>query len=247
MCRLFGYIGAPVPLAALLYDPPHGLERQAHKPRHQLPGRINADGWGVAWYDGALDEVPARYRTATPMWADESFRGIATHIRSAHVLAAVRNASPGAPVEPTGSSPFVGDHFAFSHNGYVEGFRGTLGVELRRGLSDRRALGITGGADSEVVFAMILDCLDDGASMTDALVAVLDQLLDKADGKYNFLLSDGREMVATRHRNSLFTLDRGDEGRIVASEPFDDADDWLEVPERSLVTLSPTSLKIENL
>lgn len=244
MCRLFGYIGLTVPLRALLYDPPHGLERQAHKPRHQLPGRINADGWGVAWYDGGDDEVPARYRTATPMWADESFRGIAGHIRAGHVLAAVRNASPGAPVEDSGSSPFVGDHFAFSHNGYVEGFRGTLGVELRRELSPRRAMGITGGADSEVVFAMVLDRLDEGASMADALVTVLERLVADAGGKFNFLLSDGREMVATRWRNSLFTLDR-DDGRIVTSEPFDDAPDWLEVPERSLVTLTATSLKVE--
>jgi glutamine amidotransferase len=245
MCRLFAYVGPAVPLSALLYAPPHGLERQAHKPRHQLPGRINADGWGVAWYDGAAGEIPARYRTATPIWADESFRGIADHIRAAHVVAAVRNASPGAPVEDSGASPFVGDSYAFTHNGYVEEFRGALGVELHRDLTVRRAAGVRGGADSEVVFAMILDCLDQGASMADALLAVLSRLLELSDGKFNLLISDGHEIVATRYRNSLFTLDRGDDGRIVASEPFDDADDWSEVPERSLVTMTATSLKVE--
>jgi len=245
MCRLFGYVGAPVSLRALLYDPPHSLERQAHKPRHQLPGRINADGWGVAWYDGRAAEVPARYRTARAMWADESFRGIAEHIHSGHVIAAVRNASPGAPVEDSGASPFSADTYAFSHNGYVEGFRGELGVRLRRELSVPRALGVTGGADSEVVFAMVLDRLDHGAPMADALVAVLEQLLEEAGGKFNFLLSDGREMVATRSQNSLFTLDRGEGSRIIASEPFDDTADWVEVPERSLVTMTATSLKVE--
>ncbi len=245
MCRLFAYVGPAVPLSALLYAPPHGLERQAHKPRHQLPGRINADGWGVAWYDGEAGEIPARYRTATPIWADESFRGIADHVRAAHVVAAVRNASPGAPVEDSGASPFVGDSYAFTHNGYVEEFRGALGVQLHRDLSMRRAAGVRGGADSEVVFAMVLDCLDQGATMADALLAVLGRLLDLSGGKFNFLISDGRKVVATRYRNSLFTLDRGDGGRIIASEPFDDAEDWCEVPERSLVTMTDTSLKVE--
>jgi glutamine amidotransferase len=98
-----------------------------------------------------------------------------------------------------------------------------------------------------VVFAMILDELDAGRSMADALRCVLDELLRASNGKFNFLLTDGRQIVATRYRNSLFTLDHGDRGRIVASEPFDDADDWVEVPEESVVTLTATHLQVEDL
>ncbi len=56
-------------------------------------------------------------------------------------------------------------------------------------------------------------------------------------GKYNFVLTDGHELVATRWGNSLFV--RRDVplpgSVIVASEPYDDDPDWQEVPDHTLV------------
>ncbi len=56
-------------------------------------------------------------------------------------------------------------------------------------------------------------------------------------GKYNLVLTDGHELVATRWGNSLFL--RHDVPRpgavIVASEPYDDDADWQEVPDHTLV------------
>lgn len=244
MCRIIGYLGEPIALDRVLYEPPHSLERQAHAPRCQPPGRINADGWGVAWYDAAVGEHPARYRTASPMWSDEQFRGIAGRIRSHHVVAAVRDASPGAPVETTGASPFVADQYAFTHNGYVSGFRDGIGVQLRGGLSERRAAGILGSADSEVIFAMVLDLLDKGAPAAEALLAVLDDLRGLAEGKFNFMLSDGTSMVSTCAGNSLFTRDLGT-AQVVASEPFDDEPGWIAVPEQSVVTTTAAGVVVE--
>lgn len=268
MCRILGAVGPARPLDQLLYDPPCSLEHQAHAPRYQDLGRINADGWGVAWYDPLVDggHRPARYRTATPMWADQRFRDIAPFIRSGHVVAAVRNASPGSPVEESGSSPFIAGRHAFTHNGFVSGFRGRLGVELRTGLSAARAEGILGAADSEVVFAMVLDQLDLGVPMAEALVAVIDRLHEVTDGKFNFLLSDGHTLVATREGNSLFTLERPARPdpaatspaatdavdpepadavqRIVASEPHDDDPAWCEVPDHAVVTVTATDLTV---
>ena len=234
MCRLFGYLGPAVTLDTLLYAPPHSLERQAFAPRHQVVGRINADGWGVGWYDPAIRPEPARYRTSTPMWADQRFRDIAPLLRSGHVVAAVRNASPGAPVEETGSSPFVDDRYLFTHNGFVAGFRDGLGVQLRRGLSERRDAGIRGAADSEVVFAMVLDRLDKGAPMVEAIADVTGELLDITTGCFNFLLTDGDTIVGTRVGNSLYAR-RHDDSIVIASEPWDDDPHWTEVPERSLL------------
>lgn len=246
MCRILAYAGEPIALDQLLYAPAHSLERQAHAPRHQTLGRINADGWGVAWYDPAVGTAPARYRTATPMWADNRFKDIASFIRSAHAVAAVRNASPGAPVEETGNSPFVADQYAFTHNGFVTGFREGLGVQLRRGLSERRDAQVLGAADSEVLFAMVLDLLDKGASLTDAVRDVIAELLSVAEGKLNLILSDGTTIVATREGNSLFTRSRPT-GHVVASEPFDDDADWIEVPDHSLVVLTATTITTEAL
>jgi len=64
VCRHLAYLGPPVPLAALLYDPPHSLEHQSWAPRDMRGGgTINADGFGVGWYPPGAD--PVRYQTAT--------------------------------------------------------------------------------------------------------------------------------------------------------------------------------------
>lgn len=241
MCRMVGYLGTAVTLDALLYSPAHSLERQAYAPRHQVVGRINADGWGVGWYDRAIRAEPARYRTATTMWADQRFKDIAPLIRSDAVVAAVRNASVGAPVEETGSSPFSAGPYLFTHNGYVAEFRDGLGVQLRRGLTERRDAGILGAADSEVVFAMMLDRLDKGAAMADAVSEVTAELLELTTGCFNFLLTDGTTMIATREGNSLFALGGdppgavGDRSILIASEPSGDDPAWTEVPDHSLL------------
>ena len=53
MCRHLAYLGPPVPLRALLFDPPHSLVRQSWAPRDMRGGgTINADGFGVGWYPG---------------------------------------------------------------------------------------------------------------------------------------------------------------------------------------------------
>lgn len=252
MCRLLGYLGPPVALGDLLYGATHSLEHQSHAAREQNTDgrRINADGWGVGWYDFAIRSQPARYRTATPMWADSRFREIASLIQSGSVVAAVRNASPGAPVEETGNAPFTADSYLFAHNGYLDGFRDGLGVQLRRGLSERRDTDILGAADSEVIFAMILDRLDKGASAIDALREVVSELFQLTTGRLNFILSSGSTIVATRAGNTLVTCSRtinGNVKRIVASEPFDDDPSWQDVPERSLVVVSSDAVDVEPL
>ncbi len=252
MCRILGYVGQPVTLDRVLYTPPFSICRQSHAPRHQVLGRINADGWGVGWYEPSIRPQPARYRTATPMWADRRFAEIAPLIRTGTAIAAVRNASPGAPIEETGSSPFVAERYLFTHNGYLDGFRDGLGVQLRHGLSERREAQLLGAADSEVVFAMILDHLDKGAGMTTAVTEVLAEIRDLTTGAFNFLLTDGDTLVATRDGNSLFShahLDpiTGVTTHVVASEPWDDDETWQPVPDRSLVVVADGALSTNPL
>ena len=68
MCRHLAYLGPPVALSALLFDPPHSLSHQSWAPRDMHGGgTINADGFGVGWHTPA---GPVRYRRATPLWSD---------------------------------------------------------------------------------------------------------------------------------------------------------------------------------
>lgn len=249
MCRHLAYLGPPRTLASLLHEPSWSLEVQSWKPRHQREGAMNADGWGVGWWDAAVRPAPARYRSAAPMWTDGSFRSVAEVVRSEAVVAAVRSATPGSPIVATGNAPFTADHWLFSLNGFVTGFRGGVGEELRRTVSADRAAAIEGSADTEVLFALVLDRLDAGVPPADALAQVTAAVLACTDGKLNLLLGDGTSIVATTWGNSLFTLQGtglAEGGVLVASEPLDDGP-WTRVPDRSLVIASTDDLQVAPL
>ncbi|HVF13992.1 MAG TPA: ergothioneine biosynthesis protein EgtC [Acidimicrobiales bacterium] len=236
MCRFLCYLGPPVTLASIVLDPPHSLARQAWAPRFQRQGAINADGFGVGWYDHDRRPEPARYRTARPVWSDRSFASLGGLVRAPAFLAAVRDATPPAPVEETGSQPFVSGPWLFGHNGKVEGFGIDPAVKswLRRPLSDVRAAAIEGGADSEVLFALALDRLDAGASPAEALLAVIATAQEVAPSILNLVLTDGHRVTATACGDSLFVL-QGDAAVVVASEPYDEDPRWDRVPEGSMV------------
>ncbi|MGH9274413.1 MAG: ergothioneine biosynthesis protein EgtC [Acidimicrobiales bacterium] len=238
MCRHLAYLGQPRTLSSLLYEPVQSLERQSWKPLRQREGAMNADGWGVGWWDPTVRPEPARYRTAAPMWTDRSFRSVAEVVHAGAITAAVRSATPPSPIVDTGAAPFVAGPWLFSLNGFVTGFRGPIGENLRRLVSEERAIGIDGTTDSEVLFALVLDALDRGATPAAALATVTAEVLSRTEARLNLLLTDGHVIVASACGNSLFTL--GDEGLavggvLVASEPLDDHPGWTEVPERSVV------------
>jgi glutamine amidotransferase len=231
MCRHLAYLGPPIALGALLFDSPHSLCEQAARPRHQPPDRVNRDGWGVGWFEDA-DADPRVYRTATAMWDDTAFAG--HEVIAGSFVAAARLASPGARVHESGNAPFTADGWLFSLNGYVGDFREGLEDELRAGISARRLAGVAGDADTELVFAMVLDRLDGGAEPTDALGNTIDVIASRASSKLNLMLAGPHVVYATRFGNSLFTR-----RTTVVSEPLDDDDAWEEIPDHSVVCLRP--------
>ena len=117
MCRHLGWLGEPVSIASLVLDPPCGLLVQSYAPRRQKHGLLNADGWGVGFFDGP---EPRRWRSASPLWGDASFASVAPALRSGCVVAAVRSATVGMPIDATASAPFSDGHWLLSHNGIVD-------------------------------------------------------------------------------------------------------------------------------
>ena len=237
MCRFLAYLGPERTLESLLIQPPRSLLRQCWEPQHQVSGVVNADGFGVGWHDRARRAEPALYRSPLPMWADRSFLSVAGVVAARSVLAAVRSATPPSPTDVTGTPPFTDGPWLFAHNGAVAGFRDGVSSRLRRTLSERRDSGIAGSSDSEVVFALVLDRLDGGASAADALTGALDAVRAAAacgTSRLNLVLSDGREVVATACGDSLFVR-AGESEVYVASEPFDDDPAWERIPDASVV------------
>jgi len=230
MCRHVAYIGAPIALGEPLWHAPHALVDQARCPRLQSSGDSNPDGFGVAWYEAGRP-TPHRYRTTTPMWEDREAVSLLASVTVPAFLATARLASPGAPIEVTGNAPFVADRWSFSLNGVVHGFHDGASDALRATLTPRRRDALEGTADSEVLFAMILDRLDRGLEPVTALAATLHAVERVATGRFNCILTDGGAVYATAAGNSLFAT-----AGWVASEPLDEGD-WTRVPDRSIVTI----------
>jgi glutamine amidotransferase len=229
MCRHLAYLGPKLSLHELLFGAPHSLCSQARSPRHQVSGDDNPDGWGVGWY--ADDDQPHQYRTTMRIWDDVVFEKRSHVVESDAVLAAARLASPGATIHESGNAPFRDGRWLFSLNGAVKDYHSGISEKLHERVSAQRLAALEGDADSEVLFALVLDQLDGGARPEDALAKVVDDVLSITKARLNLLLTDGHQIAATRVGNSLFVRQA-----TVASEPLDDDPAWREVPDHSLVT-----------
>ncbi len=230
MCRHLAYLGPPLSLHELLLAPPRSLVTQASDSRLGTE-KVNADGFGAGWYDAERAE-PARYRRSIPIWTDLSFRSLAGVVRSGAILAAIRAATPGYPVEESCTAPFTDGPWLFSHNGSV---RDT--TVLRKQQPDPLPAEAIAPVDSALVFGAVMGELAQGASPGAALTTVVARIRESSRGRLNLLLTDGHRVAATAAGNSLFTIERGG-GVLVASEPHDDDPAWRAVPDNTLVEFS---------
>jgi glutamine amidotransferase len=248
MCRHLAYLGPPASLRSLLIEPPHSLYRQAWAPRRQRHGTVNADGFGVGWY-AADDPVPARYRRGVPMWGDPSLPDLARVTRSAAVLAAVRSATPGTAAGDQAAAPFGQGPWLFSHNGLLTGWPGSAAAIAERGfLADAgdshqaaaALLSLEAMVDSAFLWALTLHRLRSGSTMAAALAGTIAAVeAAGGTGRFNFLLTDGQSIAATACGDTLWYR-RAAGSVTVASEPDDDGPSWTEVPDRHVLTATPT-------
>jgi glutamine amidotransferase len=242
MCRHLAYVGPEVSLKSLLIDPPYGLYRQAWAPRMQRHGTVNADGFGIGWYASG-DPVPARYRRAVPIWGDPSLPDLARVTRSSAVLAAVRDATVGTALGEAAAAPFASGSWLFSHNGLLAGWPASAAGLARV----EPLLALEAMTDSAFLWALVVERLRSGTAPDIALAATIDAAeAAGGTGRFNFLLTDGRTIVATTAGDTLWYR-RADDGVTVASEPCDDEPGWAEVPDRQLLTAAPSQVTVRPL
>jgi gamma-glutamyl hercynylcysteine S-oxide hydrolase len=223
MCRHLAWLGEPCSVASLVLDPPYGLLVQSYSPRRQKHGLMNADGWGVGFFDKG---VARRWRSAAPMWGDTSFASVAPALTSGCILAAVRSATIGMPIEPSASAPFTDGQWLLSHNGLV----------------DRAVLPLSPKAestvDSALLAALIFDRGLDALGDTIVEVAAADP-----NARLNILAANGTRLLATTWGDTLSVL-RRDDGVVVSSEPYDDNPEWQEIPDRHLVEVVDSRVEL---
>ncbi|MBV8965705.1 MAG: class II glutamine amidotransferase, partial [Mycobacteriaceae bacterium] len=145
---------------------------------------------------------------------------LAPVLRSSCVVAAVRSASAGMPVEASAAAPFTDGRWLLSHNGLV----------------DRTVLPMSPHAESVVDSALLAALIFDRG--LDALAdTVIEVAAADPNARLNILAGNGSQLLATTWGDTLSVL-RADDGVVVASEPFDDDPAWQEVPDRHLVQVA---------
>ena len=275
MCRFLIYRGRGMFMSDLLTKADRSLIHQSFKAREREEP-LNGDGFGVGWYSPEIDTTPCAFTSTTPAWSNRNLHRLAEKIRSPCFFAHVRAATPGLVVSEVNCHPFEHGRFLWMHNGAVGEFL-KIRRPLRESLDDELYNFIQGTTDSEHAFAVFLNYLKpymNGytlSDLADAMSATIEQLNIWTRAaevarpcRYNFAVTDGHNIVATRYSSDPETLieslyvsvgDRFEniDGRyrmapteadnraiIITSEPLtDELSDWQEVPINHMVTVSP--------
>jgi len=267
VCRLYGFrANEPTKVECSLVHAQNALMRQS---KSDSKGESHSDGWGIGCYDG---DRPAIEKRELAAWEDLHFGAAAERVYARTVIAHVRNATVGgATIENT--HPFSHGRWLFAHNGTVrplDKLRERLEEETESELLARRR----GDTDSELTFYWLLSRmraagvdLDQKTASAEELAAILVRAVTTLDERsrvagserpamLNFVLTDGVRLAASRHRRTLWWLER--EGvhdceicgiphirhdpsveyraAVVASEPITN-EAWREVPDGSVVAI----------
>ncbi|HSR61949.1 MAG TPA: ergothioneine biosynthesis protein EgtC [Gammaproteobacteria bacterium] len=246
MCRLAAYLGPTLALQRFLVDPPHSLIKQAWAPREMQEAVLNADGFGIGWYN---DSRPHTYLNIQPIWSDNNLDGLCASLHSDLWLANVRSATPGQMTGLNNTQPFVSGNLMYIHNGFIEDFSPQLRSRFHQRLHPDIQAGIRGNTDSEYLFALIRQHSEsEPEDLAAALRNAIDELTIILSGKgvlLNIILSDGKKIYALRHAinkscpSLYYAMELADypDAALIASERLNDDNNWQAVPEHSLLRL----------
>ncbi len=207
MCRFLSYLGAPIVMDQLLYQPQNSLIHQSYKAQEREEP-LNGDGFGVGWYNHCINPEPAVFTSVRPAWNNGNLKSIAPKIESECIFAHVRAASRGN-VTRNNCHPFAYEELLFMHNGDIGGFP-QIKRKLRDRLSDRVYNWLQGETDSEHFFSLLLDNLDRKSKTPQTIMAAVEQsiadileLAGENGGQgpvlLNVAITNGRFMVATKY------------------------------------------------
>jgi glutamine amidotransferase len=215
MCRALIYLGRPVLLERLLFQPDSALVRQSTMPR--MLHLLNLAGFGMrAWDRASRDpERPFAYASdALPMF-DRNLKNLAEKIAGSCVLAHVRGVPYNTEAEISSQNvhpfQFAGVPLALAHNGDLARIGDTKPLLLPH-LKPQFAAQIRGNTDSEWIYALIVSRLIDPYArpgreeLLDAIAHALGvirearlQLGIALHSPANLFITDGVQFAAARY------------------------------------------------
>ena len=245
MCRFLAYLGESIFLDELVCKPQHSLVRQSLR-AEEAKAVTNGDGFGIGWYGERSS--PGVYREVMPAWSDENLLGLCANVRS-HLFFAHVRAATGTGIARQNCHPFHYGPYLFMHNGQIGGYgllRRAMEARLPDHLYERRM----GATDSELLFLMIINRMEMGAPVPEAVSQVLGevtammQVLHVSQPlRFAAALADGTQLHAFRFSTdkrapTLYLHRRGASGLVVASEPLEDEHQgWDLVPQGTVMRL----------
>jgi glutamine amidotransferase len=230
MCRALLYLGEPVLLDNLLFQPDSALVRQSYMPK--MLNMLNLAGFGLrAWDPGSHEPgKPFFYGSPSLPVFDRNLKNLAEKVRSACVLAHVRGVAYSAAVEISLQNvhpfQFEGLPWALAHNGDLAGMiemKPLLTAHVKPGL----LAGIRGTTDSEWIYALFVSQLRDPRAAAaehdvfDALERTLSILREararigiSQSSSINLFIANGHQLVALRYCFDFGRYGTGDVARV---------------------------------
>lgn len=258
MCRLVGYLGNEnILLDELIEKPQNSLINQSRGAKEGCHN-VNADGFGLSWYNLDADKEPGIFKSIQPAWNDKNLAHLAKKVSSNCFLGHIRASTIG-DVTFNNCHPFSYNEYSFAHNGTIRQFE-NLRRDLINHIDEKLFLSIKAQTDSEHLFFLIMHFLKKEKSIEKAVLAAYKWIANKQknDGeehysKLNTITINGTEMVATKYASKnnenltlYYTISESSSimgnsenkvtGIVVASEKLDDfSTNWTEIPQNSIL------------
>lgn len=255
MCRFVAYLGSDKALIADLIEKPSNSLINQSKHFEGEKATLNADGFGIAWYNHELDNTPGVFKSTQPAWNDLNLKHLSEKIKSDCFLGHIRASTIGG-VGKSNCHPFSYDEYAFVHNGTIREFT-NIKRELLNLLESELFFKILGTTDSECLFFLIMQYIrHEDLSLEKATLKAIDWIVTQQASRghdnfsrINIALTDGHSIIATRFASkeknnlSLFYA-LTDNSIIISSEKLDKTcDSWVEVPDNHYLLCSRDNLQ----
>lgn len=163
MCRVLTYLGHPILLEELLYQPDNSFVKQSYSPLYMFH-ILNLAGFGLAtWIENSYQpQRPFIYKTLQLPFYDRNLVNLSSKLKPHCILAHLRGVdfSHRQTVSLENVHPFIfeGTNIAFAHNGDLYGFKEMKFDLLKYILPDFRKM-IRGSTDSEWIYALFMSLL----------------------------------------------------------------------------------------
>ena len=215
MCRALLYLGQPVLLDNLLFQPDSALVRQSYMPK--MLNMLNLAGFGMrAWDPGSREPAaPFSYASDSLPVFDRNLKNLAAKVEADCVLAHVRGVAYSTQVEISLQNvhpfQFPGIPLTLAHNGDLVRFA-ELRPRLAAHVRPEIARNVRGTTDSEWIYALVVSQLEDpqvpptGPALVGAIKRALEIIREErghlgidTSSSVNLFVTDGRQVAAARY------------------------------------------------